>query len=41
MNVSVIMNAIGCIVTVFGGPSSVYFIYTKIKYRKKISWKKL
>ena len=41
MNVSVIMNAIGCIVTVFGGPSSVYFIYTKIKYRKNISWKKI
>lgn len=41
MNVSVIMNAIGCIVTVLGGPSAVYFIYTKIKYRKNISWKKI
>ena len=41
MNVSVIMNAIGWIVTVLGGPSAVYFIYTKIKYRKNISWKKI
>lgn len=25
----------------FRGPSAVYFIYTKIKYRKNISWKKI
>lgn len=33
-----IMNYIGWIVTVLGGPSALYFIVSSIKNRKKISW---
>lgn len=41
MNINAIMNAIGWRFTVLGGPSALYFIYTKVKYRKNISWKKI
>lgn len=41
MKVSEIMNVIGWMVTILGAPSAVGFIYTKIKFRKSMSWKKI
>ncbi len=41
MKVSEIMNILGWIFTLLGGPSAIYFIYIKIKDRKNISWKKI
>lgn len=34
-----IMNKIGWIVTILGGPSAIYFIVSMIKNRKNISWR--
>lgn len=39
--ISTIMNAIGWIATIAGVPSAVCFIYSKMKQRKNISWKKI
>ena len=41
MNLSTVMSVIGWIATILGLPSAIYFIYSRVKYRKNISWKKI
>lgn len=41
MSINAIINIVGWISTILGLPSAIYFICTKIKYRKNISWKKI
>lgn len=41
INIDVIMNRIGWIVTILGGPSAIYFIISQVRNRKNFSWRKV